>query len=190
MNLYQLIVIALLMVLSQKGFTQTNKRNEYFVTITDTVFCSEFIYGIINNSRIADIEYTDMKGEKVIIKGNKNMPEILTIYQNGKTTERIQLEPDRPQGPFKYITRTLSGQIKMYKNQAYLKFDNTYGRESKEYFKLPSGVAYEFNKKNINTILKPFVLLCKEVANKYGGEDKIKMNKAWEMINLYNVYCK
>ena len=74
MKLNQLIVIALLIAVSQKGFTQTNNRDEYFVTLTDTVFCTGLNWGIMNNSRISDLEYTDMKGEKIVIKGKTNVP--------------------------------------------------------------------------------------------------------------------
>ena len=191
MKLNQLIVIALLMTLSQEGFTQTNNRDEYFVTSTDTVFCTDLNWGIMNNSRISDLEYTDMKGEKVVIKGKKNMPEILTLYKNGKITDKIQLEPDRPQGPFRYIYRVVNGKIKAYYDSPTLYTDGSMGGGgSKNYFKMPDGVVYELSKKNMTTILKPFLLSCKEFENKYKGEYSRKVYLFWPMITLYNTSCK
>ena len=134
-------------------FAQTDKPKDYFVTKTDTVFCTELTYNTTAQGYLKSFKYTDLTGKPVEIK--KNVPDVQTFYHHGQTDDKIPLKADKPDSYIRYTCRSVDGPLKVY--LAYQTYSSGSSSGTYRFFlKLPDGTFYKINnKKNLKNFIKP-----------------------------------
>ena len=171
-------------------FAQTDKPKDYFVTKTDTVFCTELTYNTTAQGYLKNFKYTDLTGKPVEIK--KNVPDVQTFYHHGQTDDKIPLKADKPDSYIRYTCRSVDGPLKVY--LAYQTYSSGSGSSSGTYrffLKLPDGTFYKINnKKNLKNFIKPYLLKCPAFASNYKGDFSTREKPFIETIKLYNSLCK
>jgi len=210
MNLTRIIILPITILISQLVSAQKNKTEEYFVTKDDTVFCKDMSYGTTAQGFLNELKYTDLNGNKVELKGRKNVPDVLTFYKFGSIIDKTPLKANKPDSYIRYTDRAVNGKLKVYlAQQGYLAGGMTYnpsvytassgGWQStggpsgiyRFYIKMPDGSYYKINsKKNMKNIIKPYLLSCKEFENNYKGDFSTREQPFMDMIKLYNSLCK
>ncbi|HLP14523.1 MAG TPA: hypothetical protein VK177_21510 [Flavobacteriales bacterium] len=198
------IVVVLMAVVSFAGISQSVKSDYYFVTKQDTVFCQKLSYSTTNQGFLSSISYTDMKGNETSIKGKKKVPDVVTFYMKGSYYDKVPLKANKPKKYIRYDRRQVDGKLKVYLahqgSMSTTTMNMSTGRTTNSsapmgsyrfFVKMPDGKYYQINKaKNMNKVIKPFLLACEEFKNQYKGDFSRKEEPAMEMFRLYNSLCK
>ena len=187
---------------------QIKKEKDYFVIYKDTTFCQNLEFYTSSQGFLNEIEYTDLNGTVVHIKGRKNVPEVLTFYTNGTMIDKTPLKASKPDGYIRYTERRVNGKLIVYleepelvrvrdgnfsmnPNHLYSNGAN-YGHSGKYRFiiRFPDGRFYKANSAgNMKKYIKPYLLQCPDFATNYKKKYSTKEIPFIEMIAFYNYYC-
>lgn len=215
MNLQKLIFTSSFLIFSVICYSQ-----DYFVVENDTIFCSNLEYGTTAQGYLKSVRYTDENGEKVVIEGRKEVPDVLTFYRQEVTIDKIPQKADKPKSYIRYTPRAIDGKLKIY-----IRYPNDIGSSTirsnapnpltmnnstmsrnqngsmqtmngnvgvyKFFLKMPDGTFYKINStKNMKKYIIPYLQNCLEFKDQYKG-DYSNIEEAFiEMIELYNSVCK
>ncbi|MFL5731220.1 MAG: hypothetical protein ACJ75J_17155 [Cytophagaceae bacterium] len=201
------LIFSFVMLSCHIGNAQTEKGEFYFVTSKDTTYCQELSYGTTGQGYLDKLEYTDLSGKKVLLKGRKNVPDVLTFYMKGEIIDKTPLKANAPDGYIRYTDRVVDGKLKVYLAQQ--GYNNTImynpatppgmspfstGGPSglyRFYIKMPDGTYYKINNAgNMKKYIKPYLLQCSAFKNQYKGDFSTHEEPFMEMIRLYNSVCK
>ncbi len=117
MKTKQLLMVSLIMLLCCGGYAQSEKTKYYFVTTKDTVFCKSLSYGTNMQGYLNMLDYVDLAGTKTVLKGKKDVPEVMTIHLDTVTFDKIPQKPDKPDSYITYCRRVVDGKLKVYLQQ-------------------------------------------------------------------------
>jgi len=181
---------------------------DFFVTQTnDTTRGSQMGFSTNGRGFLTDLSYIDKKGQKVEISKRKNLGHIVCLTSGGTIYDRMPLKTKKPNGYHRFGERLVSGKIKvsLYNNLHQTTSYNPYypgvaeGRTSAyqtttsgtRLFQvtMPDGKIYTVKRKNINKVIKPYLLQCEKFAAEYKGKFSAEQGQFVEMIRLYNKLC-
>lgn len=74
---------------SHLNFKSNSPYRDYYVTDSDTVFCTDLSYKITIQSYLSKVSYVNSDDKNITLKGKKNLRNISTFYINGETIDRI-----------------------------------------------------------------------------------------------------
>ncbi len=200
MKILKTTIVLLLLITNINTYAQ-----DYFIVKQDTTFCSDLKYSTTSQGYLKAIEYTDADGKTVLIKGRKNVPDVITFYIRYSTIDKIPLKADKPDGYIRYTKRMVDGKLKVYLAQQSTTSTITYtpgapsgdwntgsARGSYRFFiKMPDGTYYKINSKsNLKKYIKPYLLQCEEFEKQYKGSFSTREWPFMEMIKLYNSLCE
>jgi hypothetical protein len=211
METNKLIIIFSILLCCGIANAQTDTtRKYYFVTKKDTTFCKKLQYSTTAQGYLNKLEYNDMNGKEIVLKGQKNVPDVLTFNIDTIILDKVPLKADKPESYIRYTQRVVDGKLKVYLAQQgyyegvkYSDSDSPYADQNgyvdtggpagiyRFYLKMPDGTYYKINsKKNMKNYIKPFLQKCSEFVNEYTGDYSTKEEPFMEMIKLYNSLCK
>ena len=184
-----IFLVAVFLISSNLFFAQTEKPKDYFVTKTDTVFCTDLTYDLTSQGYLKSIKYKDLNGTSVEIK--KNVPDVQTFYHFENTKDKIPLKANKPDGYIRYTWRIVDGPLKVYLAQQTVSGSGNVTGTYRFFLKLPDGTFYKINnKKNLKNFIKPYLLKCPAFASNYKGDFSTREKPFMETIKLYNSLCK
>lgn len=167
----------------------------YFVVGGDTTFCKLLGYSTTAQGYLRKVEYDDMDGNRVVIEGKNNVPDVETFYIKGKIMDKIPLKANQPDGYIRYTRRVVDGTLKVYleeySSNTIAGTNNTVATGSYRFFiKMPDGKYYKINSKsNLNEVIIPFLKKCKAFTDAYSGEINDDEEQFKKVIELYNSLC-
>ena len=162
----KIFFISLLSLCYGLCIAQKNKATCYFVSEKDTVFCNDLSYTTSVQGELRKLEYKDLQGKKISLKGKENIPNVLTIFIDGAVIDKTPLNAVKPNGSTRYTPRILDG--KLIINQTDVGENNS----PSDYIysvKMPDGTYYKLNDKNMINSIKPFLEKCEKFKNEYKG---------------------
>ena len=193
---------------------------DYFIVEKDTTFCSNLEYGTTAQGYLKSVRYTDTNGKDIVIKGRKEVPDVLTFYREEVSIDKIPLKASKPKSYVRYTPRAVDGKLKVYvryplnmgpstihsnapnpltmanstaSSGAMGSTQTMSGRMGvyKFFLKLPDGTYYKINnKKNMKKYIIPYLLECPEFKSQYTGDFSKEEEAFIEMIELYNSVCE
>lgn len=186
------ISLAFLFFLSFISYSQNN----YFINNGDTIFCQSFMYKLTIQSYLASIEYTDMQGNHLSIKGRKNLAGVSSFYRNGTIIDKIPQKANKPKSYVKWAERVVDGKLKVnyYNNQT-----TTFGMSrgsvttsiTKFFIKMPDGTFYDIRKSgHRKKYIIPYLQNCEAFNSAYKGNFESDYDSFIKIIELYNSVCK
>ncbi|MFH0865986.1 MAG: hypothetical protein V1904_07310 [Bacteroidota bacterium] len=148
---------------------------------------------------VTKIEYSDMDGNEVLIKGKSDCEEIKTFCTSGQIYDLVPLKDSKPDGYKRHMWRKVDGKLKLYDYTDYVTSNYSLGKKDpyqestvsveRYMIKLNDDKYYDINKKNVTTYIKPFLLLCSDFKDQYKGDFSADKEQFEEMIKLYNLLC-
>ncbi|MEY8848567.1 hypothetical protein AB9K26_07115 [Psychroserpens sp. XS_ASV72] len=214
MNLKKTILLINLTIYSLICYSQ-----DYFIVANDTTFCTNLEYGTTGQGYLKSVRYTDANGNNIVIKGRKEVPDVLTFYRQGVFIDKVPQKANKPDSYIRYTERTVDGKLKVYSDNPInigrssyrsnapnpLTMNNstvsrpqngsiqtTSGRVGvyRFFLKLPNGTFYKINsKKNMKKHIIPYLKKCNAFNNQYNGDFSTDEQPFMEMIDLYNSIC-
>ena len=184
---------------------QQKSEQSYFVTGKDTTFCKTLKFGTNLQGYLNKLQYTDMNGKNIELKGKKEVPDVITFFVKGIIIDKTPLKADKPDGYIRYTERVVDGKLKVYLAQQGYNSSRTYTPGSpfgdfstrgpvgiyRFYIKMPDGTYYQINDKgNMRDHIKPFLLSCTDFKNEYKGDFSTCEEAFMEMIKLFNSKCE
>ncbi|MBK6641852.1 MAG: hypothetical protein IPG39_11790 [Bacteroidetes bacterium] len=187
-----LILIVYLFSFCNLCHGQNPKTKYYYVTKKGHCFCDTLSYSTNIQGFLSEINFVDLNGKSVKMEGKENVPNVLTFYLNGITTDKIYTIPDKPSKYTKYIERVVDGKLRVYlRLQEFDAIDGSAMGLYKFYLKMPDETFYQINDKgNMNKYIKPYLLKCTEFANSFKGDFSMQREPFMETIRLYNSLCQ
>lgn len=203
-----LLLLFTCVVLGQKEISKRKVKKYYFVTKEhDTVRCKKMEWNVLTNGKLRTLEYTDLDGKKIHLKGKNKVPNIITFYENGTFYDKLPSKINKPNGYYKYIRRSVNGKLRVYLrhqgegtmfisdkggNLVNTRKGFTKGPVGLHRFwiRFPDGSIYKVNKKkNMNDIIIPYLKKCENFLNTYKGNYSTDEDSFIKMIKLYNKSC-
>lgn len=179
------IILFLLLIATINSYSQ-----DYYIIDKDTTFCENLKYTTTAQGYLKQISYS-IKGKETLIKGRKNVPDIITFHTDSTTVDKIPLKADKPKGKYiRYTPRVVDGKLKVYKskrkivtssydtgfkfqNTRYITTHNTEGHAGiyRFFIKFPDGTYYKIDKKkNRKKFIEPYLLKCQKFKEAYTGD--------------------
>ena len=196
MKTIHLVLLSAMLICTNVVDAQSVKSRYYFVTSkNDTTFCKELDYDVTLQGYLSKVEYIDINGNKAKLEGRSKVPDVITFYLDTIIKDKVPLKANKPNGYIKYTTREVDGKLRVYlSQQGYIYVSpDTYGPTGlyRFYIKFPDGKYYKINKKkNMKTIIIPYLEKCKEFKAQYKGNYSHEEEPFMETIRLYNSLCK
>ncbi|MBD3636468.1 MAG: hypothetical protein HUJ25_03925 [Crocinitomicaceae bacterium] len=166
-------------------------QQDYFIIDDkDTTKCVDLEYSLTVQGWLKRVSYTTLDGEKVEIDGRKEVPNVTTFCIDSVTFDRTPLNPKKPEKYIRYDLRTVDGKIKVYAPGQRINTNGDPVGKYRFFVRFPDGEWYTVNSKNMETIIKPYLIKCKAFASSYSGEFSTSEEEAIEMFELYNQLCQ
>ncbi|MDF4202471.1 hypothetical protein PXD56_05880 [Maribacter sp. SA7] len=196
----------LFFVLGILSFNFSNSQ-DYYVVEKDTIHCENLNYTRTAQGYLKNITYKKEDGTEIKIKEKKILRNVTTLFINEISIDRVPLKPSKPDKYVRYLLRSVDGKIKTYSNDTYRPTTSTKytpgspfgdfkegGSKMDSYhytIKMPNGGWYDIRKKkNMNNIIKPFLLKCEAFKKEYKGDYNAGEARFNETIELYNSLCQ
>lgn len=186
------LAVCFIIINSIKSYGQN-----YFIVNKDTTFCTNLSYETTMQGFLKRITYTDINGNNVDIQGRKNVPDVETFCISNEFFDKTPLKPHKPKKYIRYTKRSVDGKLKIYVEQPKYVYDpkEADGQRLVSGYrfilKLPDGKFVKINKKkNIERIIKPYMLQCEAFKEKYTGTFDYTEAAFIETVKLYNSMCK
>ena len=183
------IFISLLLSLTFNAVAQQNSEKNYYIIKNDTVFCTNLTYETTAQGVLKSLKYTDESGKQVETK--QGVSDVTTIYHFGQMMDKIPFKAEKPDGIQRFTERIVDGTLKVYLASQYVSNSGGSTGTYRFFIKFPDGTFCKINnKKNLNSIIKPYLLKCEAFKNAYTGTFSTREEPFQEMIRLYNSLCK
>ena len=108
------VVIFFFVILQAKA---QSANSLYFVTGSDTVFCTSLEYGTSAQGYLNNLEYTDLTGKNVLLHGRKEVPDVSTFHMGSIVYDKVPLKAHQPDSYIRYTERVVDGKLKVYLSQ-------------------------------------------------------------------------
>ena len=193
MKLYKLsfgiVMLFLITILTGlKAKSQSEPAPFYFVTNErDTTFCMSLDYGTNTQGFLDRLTFIKTNGEEIDIKGEYEVPNVVTFYMEGITYDRIPYDLDMDFGDYAYSERMVNGDIKVYLDQKVKGQSDIY----RFYIRLADGSYIDVNNRsNMKRHIKPALLTCEDFNDSYQGEYSSDEVEFLTMVSFYNFLCE
>jgi hypothetical protein len=193
MKLQNLLIFPLILLSGIMCNAQTDKKQDFFIVgKKDTTFCKKLSMGVTGQGYLNRLEYTDLKGKEVKLKGRSDVPDVTTLCINGKLIDRVPQKPNKPEGYVTFISRAVDGKLIVYlEGTTYSSTMQSQIGSYRFFLKMPDGTYYRINDSgNIKKYIKPYLMKCKEFADQYKGDFDTEEKPFMETVKLYNSLCK
>ncbi|UPT71192.1 MAG: hypothetical protein M0D53_01910 [Flavobacterium sp. JAD_PAG50586_2] len=181
------------------SFAQNNVF--YFVRGTDTIYAKQISYNLTIQSYLSSINYTDMDGKTVELKGKKNLADVTSFYIGGSTIDRIPQKASKPKSYVKWATRVVDGKLKVnyYYNEmrvnnmstGFMGGGTTTSSITKFFIRMPDGTFYDIRKSgDRKKYIIPYLKQCDAFNSAYKGNFDSSYEEFTKTITLYNSLCK
>ncbi len=197
-----LLLLSIVILSVNLGYSQ-----DYYIVENDTTYGKELRYGVTAQGYLKNITYQKPDGTTVLLKKKKALRDIVSLYINEVSIDKVPLKPSKPDGYVRFLVRSVDGKIKTYSNDTYRPTTSTKytpgspfgdfkegGSKMGSYhytIKMPDGTYYDIKKrKNLKSHIKPFLLTCHEFQKQYQGDYNTHEKSFNETIKLYNSLCQ
>ena len=184
----RIVMIFLIAILSGlKAKSQSEPAPFYFVTNErDTTFCMSLDYGTNTQGFLDHLTFIKTNGEEIDIKGEYEVPNVVTFYMEGITYDRIPYDLDMDFGDYAYSERKVNGDIKVYLDRKINGQSDVY----RFYVRLDDGSYVNVKgRSNMNRHIKPALLTCEDFSDSYQGEFSSDEVEFLAMVSFYNFLC-
>ncbi len=201
--------LAVIFCLSLCYFPECFSQN-YFLTIKrDSIPCRQInLFDTNAQGVLIKFEYVNIENQTILLKKN-DIPEIVSICQDGVLYLRMSLKISKPDGYFRYGKRMVQGKITVdvfddMQTSYRLKenFDGSYSNEGVmkattegvyiRHVKLPNGTVYEVSGlKGIKALkaIREFMFECEQYKKEYESNPKYQTCTFEEAVQDYNQMC-
>ncbi|WP_395052995.1 hypothetical protein [Flavobacterium sp.] len=150
---------------------------------------------------MSSIDYTDMEGKTVELKGKKNLTDVTSFYMNGNVIDKIPQKANKPKSYVKWARRVVDGKLKVnyYYNgmsvnnmgTGFMGGVNTNSSITKFFIKMPDGTFYDIRKsRDRKKYIIPYLKQCDAFNSEYNGDFDSSYEEFTKMIVIYNSLCK
>ena len=171
-------------------------QDSYFINGKDTVRGTSINYKINSQSYLIEISYKDVSGNNVVLKGKKNLLDVVSIYRYGLIMDKIPQKVDKPKSYVKWANRVVDGKliVNYYHNTmttVNVGAGTTTTGITKFFIKMPDGIFYDIRKSShMKKYIIPYLKQCDEFMAVYKGDFSKDYDSFVQTIKLYNSVCK